>query len=232
MYTGAWAAQRRYQPVPHAVRTVDPVHEQEVYTDPRDNHEAPPGPDYGNPGEMPWLEWIVQTDGEPWDELPLSHEFEASHADDLGQRLNRIPVGIRHHDDVPQSVMFEGIGSMPPPYGEVRGMNSRPENQPEGYRLGLYLGRTWSDRKRWVGERRTDRRVTTQPSITIPDVTVDTVPDAPGYYSSPFSVWARPLNGSPMRPSQRRTPTGLDEGELADGTEEYTDAGVDSSWMV
>jgi hypothetical protein len=233
VYSGAWAARSRYQPVPHAVRTADPVHEQEVYTDSLDTHEAPPYPDYGNPGEMPWAdEWIVQSDGEEWGETPTSHDVEADHTTDYGLRLNRVPVGVRHYDDVPQSDMFEGIGSMPPKYGEVRGSNSRPENNPDGYRLGVYLGRTWSDRKRWVGVRATDRRVTTQPSITIPQTDLDTVPDSPGPYSSPFSVWARPLNGGPMRPQQRRTPTGIDDGLLVDGSEESYDASVDDSWMV
>lgn len=233
MISGKWAERAVYRPLAHGVRTADPIHSQEWYGQGVEVPEAPPSPDYGEPGEMPWNDWIVDTPGVRLDQRPETHEVVLSHDIDYGEATNDCELPALNADERYTSQHWDGMEHQLPPYGEVRGRNSRPEMNPDGYRLGLTLGRVWADRRRWTGHRVTDRRITREPGVVLPNTSLDTFPDVPGRYSSPFSVWARGLNGPMLTPVIRRVPTTMDESTMGDQSQdEGLDAEADGAWLL
>lgn len=233
--TGTWADQRRYNPVAHQVRGVDPVHQDTQGPPGYSDHEAPPGEDYGLIGEMPWVEdWIFDAPGARLDDFPESHDVVLDHAADYGEARNAVSTIMETApaDEVYVKPSWDGMTPQLPPYGEVRGRNARPEMNPDGFRLGVHIGREWADRARWVSMRTRDRRIALLPGPALPNTSLDTVPDDPGRYSSPFSAWARGVNGSGARPAQRRLPGSMDESVMVEAADdEMLDAGADPEWL-
>jgi hypothetical protein len=233
MITGRWANNSRYRPLAHQIRGVDPIHTTEWYGEGVEVPEAPPSPDYGQPGEHPWTDWVVDAPGVRVDQLPTGHDVPQSHVVDYGEARGAGELPALNFDERYQSESFAGMATQLPPYGKVRGRHARPEMNPtDPPRAGLHLRRVWADRARWTGHRVTDRRITREPGVVLPDLDLDTTPDVWGRYSSPFSVWARGLNGPMLTPQIRRVPTTIDESTLDDAADdEGIDAEVDAGWV-
>lgn len=242
--TGGWASRARVRPLPStAVRTADPEHAATVDLDDAQDWTAPPMPDYGVVGDDPWTStYYVPTVGAWGDQLPANepgpaHGFDPGHDYDPGT-LATVDAGTkgsiqgreRYVDDNHESDLTPG------PPAIFRGINGRPENNPtEPPRQGQRVGRTWIDRQFLAGKRVTDARVTYVNTADTGGGTpeLDTVPDAPGRYSQPFSAWARPVNGPPRLPTLRRTPPPISDSVVDDGTDDAqaVDAQADTTWI-
>jgi hypothetical protein len=243
--TGGWASKTRVKSLTgHKIRTVEPSHSVVSVENARTeaSFTAPPGADWGEPGVDPWAVFVTDTPGVWTDSLPANdptgHSYNPGHATDTGTDPNRKYRGNVFGRFTDDNFVDHDQDQPPPPI--LRGTNSRPENNPtEPPRPGRRIGRTWLDRARNVGQRRTDYRVT---YANLPlmggDPSTVTVPDQPGPYSLPFNVWARPLNGPDRRPMQRRVPTSLSDLIMTDGGEDtddmnaIPDAGVSSDWVI
>ncbi len=242
--TGGWASKARVRPVPHTVRTVVPDHAATLDPDDATDWTAPPAPDYGVIGDDPWAaDYVVVTAGAWGEQAPFDtpdvHSFNPGHAVDTGT-LATLDAGTRgamqgmeqYTDDNHVTPILGGL-----PSTIVRGINSRPENNPtELPREGQRVGRAWINRKFLRGDRVTDSRVTyvNTPWMQPGGPELDTVPDEPGRYSQPFNAWARGLNGGPARPSLRRTPTPVSDDQYSDGSDDVraVDAPADSAWFA
>lgn len=103
----------------------------------------------------------------------------------------------------------------------MRGRNSLPENNPEGFRYGIRVQR-WANRRIWLRQRRHDLR----PLVPfVAAAAVDSPPMTDGNrYTSPYGWTIRSKKRVFSMPMQRRNPRDYDEEVISDGVTEDTPA--------
>lgn len=236
-FKGQWALRDKfYTDPPERLHTSDPAHaewdddelNQQTYT-------APYGPGVGDLyDDYVGLDlWIAETPGRVFDTTPDDHRdgypseayptdleyvaaSSAAHGDDRGssRELNFEQPPFQASDETYWGNRFEGLDSTPiNPVALVRGLNSQPENNPDGFRRGWdsYSG---VDRKMYDPERIHDERVNLVNTAHGP--TDQPVPENATPYNSPFDSLARIMDRSP-RPMMRREPPPFDESITTDG---------------
>lgn len=124
---------------------------------------------------------------------------------------------------------FEGVsGTSVAPVALVRGLNSDPANNPEGFRRG-WVEQSFVDRKFYEGERTHDRRLLT-PNTAY--VETDQAPVA-GTSGSPFSTLAKSLKTISQKPQMRREPPAMSDSVMVDGSDEaYAYDTQTSDWVT
>lgn len=136
------------------------------------------------------------------------------------EQVHRTPR-IRAVDEVRDTEMYElapiSAGSR---VAVLRGDNSLPENNPDGYRNGQRV-RRWQDRKiPGSGLRRHSAHPLRVNTAAAPNVSPAPAPDAANRYASPFSLNISSKVRTNSRPVARRTPRAWDEDVVTDGSGE------------
>lgn len=129
-----------------------------------------------------------------------------------------------------ESPRFEGLaGTSVAPVALVRGLNSDPENNPEGFRRG-WVEQTFTDRRMYDPERTHDRRLLT-PNVAYTESNQAAVPGTSG---SPFDTLARSIKNVNQRPMLRREPVSISQSIEDDGSEDlgYRYDDQPSDWVV
>lgn len=154
------------------------------------------------------------------DMSPEDHGFMGSHSDDRGapnRQLFRRPMTHQHDETRETAIRYEitpvSSGSA---VGVLRGTNSLPVNNPEGFRFGWYQ-QNITNRRLWTKFRR----------HTLPGLRV-ALATTPGYespqpgdgsrYTSPFNLLVSSRRRTAKDPTQRRVPRPWDEDLITDGT--------------
>lgn len=247
-YSGAWKASVMYDPAERVRHTADPAHSQTNTPDPNAAiYSAPPLQDVGVSGEFPGMDWVVQTPGMTGDQTPQTHttpgtqpsyptELEmqtasaAVHSQDFGAARARTyarPI-IEQAGTTYSNPRFESLpAQVVDPIAGRRGLNSLPENNPEGFRQG-YVDQYWVDRKFYVGERVHEQRPITPNLAYVPGNT----PPKGGAYNSPFDSAARAVRDVMTRPMVRREPTTISDQVATDGTAAGIVAARVDDWVV
>lgn len=200
---------------------------------------APALPAVADVGSHPGTEWIMTGGTFTLDHTPPGHDggdtMPAQHTDQAAQYQS----GLRHGLDyggalagywAPPPLQFRGeehqdyvrvAGNGPAddvsvsPVALQRGLNSLPENNPEGYRPGEVAWERPPDRKFAVQLDRThDMRVL---HLNIADGGGTNVPAQGGPYSEAFDTLARAITNVAARPGQRRQPDGISQDIVTDG---------------
>jgi hypothetical protein len=117
-----------------------------------------------------------------------------------------------------------------PTVASLRGDNSLPENNPEGYRFGWYVWRRMQRRMFQNGPevRHVERMLHPGGAAS---ATVSAVPQNPGRYTSPFS-WNRKLIESRLQAGiLRRNPPESQSLIMSDGTE-TSDTDIFQDWVI
>ena len=241
-YSGAWRTQQQYADRALALAPgVDPSHR---LPDPLDAQVRPPS---GAPTmdlaplymtERPDASYLAEVDvpGIILDAEPITHEEEISypvpsplHAVDRGRvahdTFNHPAMRAsdeRYTTERPETVPITGDLTV----AVLRGDNSLPQNNPDGYRYGFYVKR-WVERTAFPTRgmwRRYDERALRH--MTAARGAQSPTPDHPNRYTSPFSWNKRAITHALQRPIQRRNPPPWDESVLAEpptGEESYID---------
>lgn len=124
---------------------------------------------------------------------------------------------------------FEGLdGTAVAPVALVRGLNSDPANNPEGFRRG-WVEQTFVDRRMYEGERTHDRRLVT-PNLAYMETNQAAVPGTSG---SPFDSLARSLRSISQTPTIRREPPSISESLMDDESDQgYAYDTQPGDWMA
>jgi hypothetical protein len=243
-YTGAWRSQatfvdRALDPAPG----VDPAH---LYMDAPEAGSRPPsgapmmdlGPPYLSDNEDGSIPWDVETNGLVLDTEPVTHEEEIStpvpspmHAVNRGAvaRYSYQQPIMRSIDERYETTRTENLpvtGDLTP--AVLRGDNSLPQNNPDGYRNGWTV---WRRMNRPMfgnnGNRRYDERLLR--AMTAAAAVQSPAPERANRYQSPFS-WNKFNIGTRLNfPMQRRDPPAWDESTLTDGLDNQQDI---PTWVV
>jgi hypothetical protein len=114
------------------------------------------------------------------------------------------------------SPRFEGLdGTAVAPVALLRGLNSDPANNPDGFRRG-WVDQTFVDRRMYDPERTHDRRFLT-PNVAFMESNQAPVPTTSG---TPFDSLARSLRTISQRPQIRREPPSMSDSLMYDGSDE------------
>lgn len=257
-YTGNWLkSARQVQANPTALPEPTAEHGQSVGDQYPQDHQAPPGADYG---DADFARTVVQTPGMPLDAPDRSNQSEARGGAYRNQ-LERQAIQSRGHegqdrgwvrsawtgraawqDDTTRYMesSWTGNGSPAPPPEAIQrsGLNSLPQNNPErpgydpgGYRRGLRF-RRFVDRKN-----RIDPRVYTAQQLLARQISVPTnQPAQNGTWgrTSPFASLARNLSTVGQQPALFRSPPSLTDTVIADAPVNPEDGGIatDGMWAV
>lgn len=187
-------------------------------------------------GAYPGMNWVMTGGSMQLDHTPVSHDggdtmpmqpdlramaaaSGARHGTDYGSSLagNWAPPPVTFRDEHQVYTRIPGNG----PGDDIsvstvalqRGLNSLPENNPDGYNPGSVQWER-AERKFAIGERVHDMRVL---HLNVAEGGGTNVPAKGGPYNSPFDSLARALTNINARPQQRREPQGIGESELSDG---------------
>jgi hypothetical protein len=191
-------------------------------------HQAPPQPEPGSTEEfvgMSWLSGMTDMLGQVIDRTD-----NESHEAPEGPGAHAVNEGAarRGYYNNGAATQFAGetYASVPftsnpsPGVSNValrRGMNSLPENNPEGYPVGQQQVNDFAVfRKFAVGMRRHDRRVVTP--NTAAQVTNVPTPDQGNLLTSPYDSLARPFQRVFQRPGLRREPPSVSDDLQTDAT--------------
>lgn len=142
---------------------------------------------------------------------------------------NYVPPPVQDYTTQYISKRFEGIDSTPVNTVALqRGLNSLPENNPEGFRRG-WVEQTFVDRKFQIGERTHDRRWVT-PNTAYAETNQ---PAVPGPYGTPFDTLSRGITNISQKPMMRRQPPSISESVMTDGSEQtYAGDQIAGDWMA
>ncbi len=251
-FTGGWLNRQFSVDPDQRLHTADNAHSQRGHApDPNPTWELSIDPDQTPEylQEYPDMDWLVaDTPGIVLDATPSDHNIGSGTRalpDDVSSQTvayaqSSVDYGADHkhtfnpppfqdHTTRYLSARFEGVGSYGPSDEALkRGLNSLPENNPEGFRRG-WVEQQFVDRKMYDPERVHDRRLV-QPNVA----TVGTnqpVPADAGPYNSPFASLARILTSVNQRPMVRREPPPISESVVTDGTEDMYDA-TSGDWVA
>ncbi len=128
------------------------------------------------------------------------------------------------------SPRFEGLDGTPvAPVALVRGLNSDPANNPEGFRRG-WVEQTFTERRMYDPERTHDRRLLT-PNTAYAETNQAAIPGTSG---SPYDTLARAIKNVNQRPMIRREPPAMSQSIETDGSEEpeYQYDSQPSDWVA
>jgi hypothetical protein len=216
-YSGAWLRSAYVDPKAAYVPTASAEHGQDqgegthAYA-----HQAPALPEPGSSETfvgMSWLDSVTnmlgtvidRTSGESHDapEGPGAHAVNegAARAGYFSDRAATQFAGETYATVNFDSTPSPGVSNV----ALRRGMNSLPENNPEGFPLGRAQVNDFAVfRKFAVGQRRHDRRVITPNTATAPSNVP--APDRGNVMTSPYDSLARPFQRIFQRPGLRREP--------------------------
>ncbi len=221
-YSGAWLRSAYVDPKAAYVPTASAEHGVDEGAGPHAYaHQAPPQPEPGSTEEfvgMAWLAGMTDMLGTVIDrtdyETHEAPEGPGAHAVDQGAARagyfsNR--AATQFSGEVYASVPFQSNPS--PGVSNTalrRGMNSLPENNPEGYPVGTAQVNDFAVfRKFAVGQRRHDRRVVT-PNTAAAPANVP-APTNGNVLTSPYDSLARPFQRVFQRPGIRREPPSVSD---------------------
>lgn len=200
--------------------------------------------------DYPDMDWMVaDTNGLVLDTTPTTHADGGggtkSYSNNVDSQANAYAASgsdygsaDRHVFNVPpmqdsttryESHRFEGLDSYGPPVEALqRGLNSLPQNNPDGFRRG-WVEQQFVDRKLYDPQRIHDRRLNTLNVATV--ATDQPVPQDAGVYNSPFTSLSRMLRTVNQQPMIRREPPPISESVVTDGEENMYDA-TSGDWVV
>lgn len=255
-YSGNWLkSARQVQANPTALHEPSAAHGQTVGDQYPQDHQAPPGADYG---DADFARTVVQTSGMPLD-TPVRSNDSPARGGVFKSQLERQSIQQRGHegqdrgwvraawtgraawqDDTTRYMesTWEGNGSpAPPPEAVQRGINSLPQNNPhiDGYNGGFRRGlrtRRFVDRKN-----RIDPRAYTAQQLLAREIKVPyNQPAQNGTWgrTSPFASLARNLSTVGQSPALFRSPPSLTDTIIADAPPIPDDGGIatDGMWAV
>lgn len=242
-YTGAWKARAQnayYDPASPRVETADNVHR--VNTNPDQSaveFTAPPQQDPGivPGGQYPGMEWVINTGGAVLDQTPDSHvppQYGSTNVHGVDYGGTAVTAKGDPYQTYPgqrdESMMIESLGPIEiNPVALQRGLNSLPQNNPDGFRRGFW---DWWRTNR--PSRMIDRNVASRPLFpNTADVVTDTpVPDRWSNSTSPFNSLQRNFPNIWVKPQQRREPTGISDGLAGDGAAAVLHQTIPSQWVI
>ena len=251
-FSNAWLSRQFSVDPDERLHTADEAHSRRGHgQDPNPSWEMTVDPDQTPEylADYPEMDWLVaDTPGFVLDTTPVDHNDGAGvkpYANDVASQSGAYAASSndrgsdeKHVFNVPPfqdattryvSSRFEGIGT----YGVSdtalkRGLNSLPENNPDGFRRG-WVEQQFVDRKMYDPERIHDRRLNT---LNVAAVATDQpVPEDAGNYNSPFSSLARMMRTVNQKPMIRREPPPISESVVTDGEEDMYDA-TSGEWVV
>lgn len=219
-YTGSWLRNAYVDPKAGYVPTADPGHGVTDADDPNAYvYDAPPLTEPGPVGEYPGIEWVVNTIGTVIDRTDYtSHEASTADEGAAHQGYYSQYAPTQGAGETYQSVHFQSLPGQTVSNAALRrGLNSLPENNPEGFPVGDQQVNTFAvHRKFLVGERVHDRRIMT-PNVAGHAANVPAPKDG-NPYTQPFDSLARPMSRIFQRPEIRREPVPVSDDLLTDGT--------------
>lgn len=225
------------EPANRTVHVADPAHGQDAQ-DPNPVWLAPSLPPVDQVGEYPGSEWVMTGGVIEMDLTPRTHDqgggniemttsaraqaalSAIEHGTDYGasDKGTWAPPPVTFHTERQDYVRVPGNGAgddiSVSAVALQRGLNSLPENNPEGYRAGEVQ---WErpDRKFPIAlERNHDHRVLV---LNIAEGGGADIPAQGGSYPLTFDSLARAITDIAARPAIRREPIGIGESELTDG---------------
>lgn len=256
-YTGNWLkSARQVQANPTTLPEPSSAHGQVAGDQYPQDHQAPPGADYGN---ADFARTVVQTPGMALD-TPTRDNTSEARGGAFKDQLERQSVQIKGHegqdrgwvrsawtgraawqDDTTRYLeeSWQGNGSpAPPPEAVQRGINSLPQNNPEvpgydpgGFRRGMRF-RRFVDRKNNIAPRNYTAQQLLAREIKVPA----NQPAQNGSWgrTSPFASMARNLSTVAQRPALFRSPPSLTDTVIADAPPVVDDGGIatDGMWAV
>lgn len=238
----AWREKAFYTDPDELLHTADPAHA-EKSEDPNITWDAPVDvenqPDYLYAEHAITDDWVADNAGMVLDTTPVDHqdggEFDATSPGVETIAANAVsanrsfgaeragsytPPLVQDYTTKYVSPRFEGIASPGQnPLNVVRGINSLPENNPDGFRRG-WVEQTFVDRKLQVvqTDRVHDRRwLTPNTAYVMPDQ-----PPVGGTSGNPFTGLARAFSSISQKPMIRREPVSISESVTTDGSEQVT----------
>jgi hypothetical protein len=225
-YSGAWLRNAYVDPRAAFVPTADPAHDDLQDAPPGgEAFQAPPLTESAPIGEYPGAEWVANTLGTIIDRTDYdTHDAPSgagAHAVDQGAAEQGYYSQYAPTQFTGERYVSEQFQSLP---GQTvsdaalrRGMNSLPENNPEGFPVGDQQVNTFRvDRKFAVGERVHDRRVIT-PNTADQVTNVPPAPAQNGLYARSFDSLARAMPNVWQRPEIRREPPSASDDLQQDG---------------
>lgn len=236
-YTGAWLKNAYVDPRSAFVPTADPVHGETDTTDPAlaVAYDAPPLTEAGPVGAYPGSEWVVSTPGTLIDHTDYDSHESTDHGTELGAdvQLNYSPFApTQAAGEQYVNTRFEGLpGQGVSDAALKRGLNSLPENNPQGFPRGQeQVNDYWVNRKFMVGERVHDRKIVTPNTADYAHDIPASTATAP--YSHAFRYLGRPITNINQRPELRRPPEPVSDDILTDGGAPVATSPSLSSWVV
>lgn len=221
-YSGAWLRSAYVDPKAAYVPTASAAHgEDEGEGTHAYAHQAPPQPEPGATGEYVGTDWLAGMTSMLG--MVIDRTNNESHEAPDGTDPHAVNEGAarRSYYSNSAATQFSGetYASVPftsntsPGVSNValrRGMNSLPENNPEGFPVGRAQVNDFAVfRKFAVGFRRHDRRVVSP--NTADHATNVPVPEEGNVLTSPFASLARPFQRVYQRPAMRREPPSVSD---------------------
>lgn len=242
-YTGAWKARSNtayYEPDEPVKHIADPAHFETETADPnRVDWQAPPLQDPGSVpgGQYPGSEWVINTSGAVIDQTPEDHLTPTGNANvhqiDYGGTAVTVKgdAVLGYAGQTDEAIRIEDNGPIEQNIVAVqRGLNSLPQNNPQGFRRGFV---DWWRSNR--PSRMIDRSHASRPVWWNTADTVTNVPPPQGSWSntsSPFDSMARQWKNVWVKPQVRREPTGISEGTSGDGSSAQLAQTNVNAWVV
>lgn len=231
-YSGSWLRNAYKDPNAAPVPTADPAHG--VTNDPGPapyTHAAPVLTEVGPIGPYPGSEWVVCTPGTVIDHTDYeTHDASTADSGAARQGLYAVPPAT-FADERYTSVEFDGFGGQDVnPVALRRGLNSFPENNPDGFNPGHAQVNTFAVyRKLAIGQRVHDQRIVT-PNTAYRQVNAP--PPVNGNpYTPIFGSLAKPFQRVYQRPALRREPPPMSDDVLIQPPD-IPAAPVISMWVV
>jgi hypothetical protein len=246
----AWREKAFYTDPDERLHTADPSHT-EKSEDPNITWDAPPAvenqPEYLYAQDLLNGDWVADNAGMVIDTTPVDHQdggdfaatapgaetinanaatsgrsYGADHADTYAPPL------VQDYTTQYLSPRFEGFGSPGQnPLTVTRGINSLPENNPDGFRRG-WVEQTFVDRKLQAPAGRVhDRRLLTPNTA----YSMSDQPPVGGTSGNPFTGLARAFSTIAQTPMIRREPVSMSDSITTDGSEQTYDESP-GDWMA
>lgn len=251
-FGSAWREKAFYTDPDERLHVADPAHSQ-VTGDPNPIWNTPADindqPDYLYDEDAVVGDFVSDATGMVFDTTPYNHseggEFGVTPGDVATAQSNASVAGrdfgASRQDNYAAPILqdsttryisprFEGLeGTSVAPVALVRGLNSDPANNPEGFRRG-WVEQTFTDRRMYDPERTHDRRLLT-PNTAYVETDQAAIPGTSG---SPFSTLARSITNVNQRPMLRREPVSMSQSIETDGSEqpEYMYDAQPSDWVA
>lgn len=236
VYAGAWLRNAYKDPTAAPVHTADPAHGVTVDPGPAPYaHQSPPLTEVGPVGALPGSEWVVCTAGTVIDHTDYeSHEASTADSGAARQGLYAQPptqfADEHYMDSRFVSVVDAHGGQQISPTALRRGMNSLPENNPDGFPPGQEQVNTFQVQRGFaVGERVHDQRVNT-PNTAYAQQNAPPPPNG-NLYSPMFASLAKPFQRVYQTPVMRREPPSVSD-DLLNEPNTAPSEPVVSSWVV